>query len=420
MVIHDVVSQHAEEAAFLWTTRDRAATAPHYFLKGLANLDDRLEAHLDGLRIAGDAGWTICRTNLEDVEGGVVFPLAILAFEAGDRQRMLDVLTIGCTSGTTRRALVSALAWLDDATVTPWIRRLLEAKQALHRAIGVAASANRRQDPGVTLETTVDDPDPILRARSLRAVGELKRHDLQNRVRAHLTDQDEGCRFWASWTSTLLGDRAGLKSLVQWLGQPNRFGHAALRLSLRAMNLEEGRSHIRTLAKDPELRNSAVIGTGTLGDPNSVPWLIGHMESPALAQLAGEAFSMITGVDLEEQDLDQPGPPSGQADETDETDGGSPSSSLSVEDSRLPWPKHALVEQWWRTHEGDYQDGMRYLAGQPIATSSARQVLTTGNQRQRAAAAIELALREPDEIVFEVRARGDYQQRQLPTALPRS
>jgi hypothetical protein len=40
-------------------------------------------------------------------------------------------------------------------------------------------------------------------------------------------------------------------------------------------------------------------------------------------------------------------------------------------------------------------------------------VLTVGNQRQRAAAAIELALREPDEILFEVRARGADQRRQL-------
>jgi uncharacterized protein (TIGR02270 family) len=151
-----------------------------------------------------------------------------------------------------------------------------------------------------------------------------------------------------------------------------------------------------------------VIGAGALGDPSSVPWLIGNMKSPDLSRLAGEAFSMITGVDLEAQDLDQDGPASGEEPEE-------PSSVNPLgldEDGHLSWPKHALVEQWWRIHHGDFQDGMRYLAGQPLTTRAARQVLTVGNQRQRAAAAIELALREPDEILFEVRARG-ADQRQL-------
>lgn len=55
-IIIDIVSQHAEEAAFLWLLRDRAVYAPHYSLADLSELDDRVEAHLDGLRIAGDAG----------------------------------------------------------------------------------------------------------------------------------------------------------------------------------------------------------------------------------------------------------------------------------------------------------------------------------------------------------------------------
>ena len=55
-VISSIVSQHAEEAAFLWLLRSHALRAPHYALKDLAKLDGRVEAHLDGLpqdRIAG-------------------------------------------------------------------------------------------------------------------------------------------------------------------------------------------------------------------------------------------------------------------------------------------------------------------------------------------------------------------------------
>ena len=44
-----VLSQHAENASFLWELRNRAVAAPHYSLADLAKLDLRVEANLDGL-----------------------------------------------------------------------------------------------------------------------------------------------------------------------------------------------------------------------------------------------------------------------------------------------------------------------------------------------------------------------------------
>ena len=48
-VIPDIISQHFEEAAFLWLLRSNAIHQPHHTLKDLAKLDDQVEAHLDGL-----------------------------------------------------------------------------------------------------------------------------------------------------------------------------------------------------------------------------------------------------------------------------------------------------------------------------------------------------------------------------------
>jgi uncharacterized protein (TIGR02270 family) len=80
-IIETIVSQHAEEAAFLWLQRDGAVHEPHYSLKDLAKLDDRVEAHLDGLRIAGEGGWSLCRKNLEIKEPGEVFAAGVLALK---------------------------------------------------------------------------------------------------------------------------------------------------------------------------------------------------------------------------------------------------------------------------------------------------------------------------------------------------
>jgi uncharacterized protein (TIGR02270 family) len=407
-IVPKLVAEHAEEAAFLWAVRRAAVDDPAYSLRSLTRVDDRLEAHVDGLRIAGPAGWQIARTHVESGEAAELFPLAVLAFDSGDRERMRDALAVGCASAANRDAVVSALGWLHHDRVATWISRLLAAQAPVHRTIGVAACAIRRDDPGAALDRAVDDADLALRRRSLRAVGELKRRDLMNRVREHLSDDDDGCRFWASWTLALHRDPAGVRHLTQWIGHGPPYERRALELSVRAMAPEEGREWIRVLAKDAELARSALIGAGALGDPTSIPWIIRNMRVPALARVAGEALSTITGIDLEENDL-------AADDRAADGDGGGDSADGEPhdEDQHLPAPDVARVEAWWQTHHSEFAIGVRHLAGVPITTASARAVLESGTQRQRAAAALELALRDQDRPLFEVRARAHLQARRL-------
>jgi uncharacterized protein (TIGR02270 family) len=162
------------------------------------------------------------------------------------------------------------------------------------------------------------------------------------------------------------------------------------------------------MAKDPALRRSAVVATGILGDPTSVPWIIGQMRSPEMSRLAGEAFATITGVDLEFHNLEQ-----GSRPDAPEEEVAADTSIDSEYDSHLPWPEPELVECWWEAHAAGFAPGVRYLAGRPIAAESARHVLVSGRQRQRAAAAIELALLEPEAQLFEIRSRGRAQKLRL-------
>ncbi|MGK4003679.1 hypothetical protein WMF31_13695 [Sorangium sp. So ce1036] len=53
----EIFEQHALEAAFLWSYRDAAVLDPLYDLESLGELDERLEAYVDGLQLVGDAGW---------------------------------------------------------------------------------------------------------------------------------------------------------------------------------------------------------------------------------------------------------------------------------------------------------------------------------------------------------------------------
>lgn len=84
-VLPEIVRQHAEMAAFLWTVYDHHLLHPDenpdMDEERLARLVERLEAHLDGLRMAGEEGRRIARERLAEYpEAGELFVLRMLEY----------------------------------------------------------------------------------------------------------------------------------------------------------------------------------------------------------------------------------------------------------------------------------------------------------------------------------------------------
>ena len=132
------------------------------------------------------------------------------------------------------------------------------------------------------------------------------------------------------------------------------------------------------------------------------------IESPALARTAGEAFVMITGADLEEEQLCQDTPP--EIDDLEDVD----VETESADDERvLPWPSPSKVAMWWRRNGDRFAADTRHLAGLALGRETASQVLAIGTQTHRAAAAVEIVLRDDDGVLFEVRAPSALQRRLL-------
>src|SRR5262249_46995307 len=150
-----------------------------------------------------------------------------------------------------------------------------------------------------------------------------------------------------------------------------------------------------------------------IGDPIYIPWLIERMGEPATTRLAGEAFSMITGVDLPYRDLDVPPPADFQSGPNDDP---KDENVALDEDDRLPWPDPAKVGEWWMKNKARFSVGTAYFLGQPKASADWLGALSDAFQRQRRAAALELAIRQPDKAMFEVRARGRLQRQLLARA----
>ncbi len=140
-----------------------------------------------------------------------------------------------------------------------------------------------------------------------------------------------------------------------------------------------------------------------LAAAESVPWLIEQMKIPELARVAGEALTMITGLELDSAPFEGQWPEGFEAGPTEDPE----DENVEMDpDENLPWPDREKIAEWWRKNQDRFENGTRYLVGRPMTVEWLNDVLRNGYQRQRAAAALELAIRQPGTPLFEVRAPG--------------
>ena len=418
--LQTVLHQHAEETAFLWWQRRHLVHAPHLTLRLLARHDERLDAHIDGLRVAGDEGWAECEAQLDDSEAGTVFAAAVSAIEQRHAARIERLLTLAETKPALEPGLVAAFGYVSPQFPASEVKALLISPSSFRQRIGIACCAMYRIDPGSALDTAVNAPDVKLRARGLRAIGELGRRDLLGECERQLEtdaskqeeedDEADSCRFWSAWSAALLGNRSrALNVLSGFATRTHPFRRSALELALKAMSLPDAHHLLRALAQDPANIRWLVMGVGIVGDPHYLSWLIKQMENPALARLAGEAFCLMTGIDLARQNLEGKPPQPGedrQEDLTDENVG-------MDEDDHLPWPDTTKMHAWWNSSQNRFQAGTRYFMGQVSSIEHCRQVLRNASQRQRASSALTLAMLQPGVPLFATDAPVPWQQRWL-------
>jgi uncharacterized protein (TIGR02270 family) len=406
-----ICEEHAREAAFLWLLRDHAVRDVAYDLAALSELDDRLEAHLDGLRLAGDAGWEACRDLFAQAEGGEVFGAAVVAVERWDLRGFARVLDVGGGAPDLARGLASALGWIPRDRVERLLPGLLSPRSSpALRWLGVTACAVHRHDPGPGLGYAIVAKDARVRARALRAAGELGRRDLVPEIRSALGDEDDGCRFWAAWSAALFGEDAAARSLWDFAQRPGPFAERAATMAMRRMDPGVAYTWLYSLAGAAGDPRVPLAAAAALGDPTLVPWLIESMRVPEAARLAGGALTMITGADLEAEKLSARPPQGFDAGPTDDP----ADEDVSMDpDESLPWPDAARLTAWWGRRGGEFKRGTRYLLGQAMTPEWLEQVLRRGSQPARAAAALELSLRQPGRALFEVRAPGYWQRRGL-------
>lgn len=411
-VIPHIIDQHVEEAAFLWQLRNSAVDAPHYDLKDLIKLDNRLAAHLDGLAIAGEYGVRVCETTLENPGTGEVFVSAIRAIELKNNQWLDRLCALVNTEPKLRVGLLAAFSWLSASNLQGTVARLLASNDSLNQLIGIEACVMHCVDPKSFLYQLLNQPaNSSLHARALRAAGELGRVDLLTTCERYLNDEEESCRFWAAWSAVLLGNRKhAFNALYTFTQTNNPFQKQSLKLILKILPVPDAHALLKILAQDPANLRLVIQGVGIVGDPYYIPWLIKQMDNPEVARLAGESFSFITGLDLAYLDLEK----DALEGTTSEPNDNPEDSNVSVDvDEDLAWPDGAKIQDWWNSNKHEFSNGQRYFMATQISCGQCLRILREGYQRQRQAAALYLSILNPGTQIFPTSAPGWRQQRWL-------
>lgn len=412
----DVVERHADEAAFFWEQRERAARSPIFDLPALQSIDDRLDANLEGLLVAGHDGLRVALGALDratrSTEGpdGELFAASYVAVELTDNLALARLLAFAQRAQRHERAFVAALAWLPAASARRVLGDLLAAEcpPALHR-FGIAAHGARREDPGPALARALAADDAPLRASACRAAGRLGRRDLLPQLRDMATSPYEPVRAWAAWAAVLLGDSASRKVLWAAAAEPGdgswegASGHegasspedtgttlhdeaasrAACDLAVRASDPTEAAEMLVALSASERSLPAALAGAAARGDPSCLSWVLDVMErSPTFARRAAWVYATITGA--------RPEPPLFVRVPSEVPSNAGLAEHLQDPHRDLPSPVAEALREHWSAARLLFRDGERYLGGKPLDAAWLRRCLREGPQPWRASAAVEL------------------------------
>ena len=121
---------------------------------------------------------------------------------------------------------------------------------------------------------------------------------------------------------------------------------------LRVMDVPSSTKWLSDFTQSPEVLRHAVLGAGIIGDPMYIPWLINLMTVPEVSRVAGEAFSMITGVDLAYDDMEGEWPEGFEAGPTENPE----DEDVAMDsDEDLPWPEPSLIQAWWEKNKNNFR-----------------------------------------------------------------
>lgn len=299
----DVIRQHVELVAFLWGQRDRLLDADPPEIDAAEGIRERLEIHLDALRIASRAAWPFVIDQWASFqEKGELFAYAWLAIELEDAMRLDEAIAVLRSEEQAAKGFVGALEHHRPERIAPWVRQWTSHPDSIRRRLAAHAFELHGISPGETLLQFLNDSDAETRCIALRLTAKFRQSKYIKPVVVMLDNDDASVRFWAAAALAELGlteiAQPHLKAAAM-SDEPHAL--VAMRTLIRTGKKSEILPWLGSLMRSGNVM--AVRAVGMLEDKRSLHWLIQRMREPPLAVAAGAAFLELFPGASREDDL---------------------------------------------------------------------------------------------------------------------
>lgn len=404
--IPTLIKQHAEDASAKWWRRNQYLQEPRTRFDDLAEFDQTINAHLDGLREAGEAGVAQASASFEksiklrtpDVSADCFVVLA-LAFLSEDPHLIQSAIEKVADKPGFINALNGAFAWFDN----PAVANLVEAK--LNSPDPILRHAALRQchvqslvDDSALNRALLESPQSSLTV-AMPAVANCGRTDLLASVLDILNDAGlpDDIHFGAAQCALMLGERRYSIFALQAISlKETQYAADALKLLCLAMPSYALNEHLQQFENYGTNQSLLIQAFGWSGDPAYVSRLFSLVTDESTGRLAGEAFRQITGFDIEaNQALAEP------------------MDRQSQSKSPYPLPDVNQLSQWWQQNHQHYSTRKRYFLGRPLSVGWANYLLECAEQSHRELAALHRMFLKPGTARFPTHAGTHLQLERL-------
>ena len=310
--IPDLFSNHLEELAFLWGQRRVALHAPNYFLRDFLHLNERMEAHLQGLLAVPVPLADLLLPQLLNAESrdsvfAAACPLLRLANPELTRQVFNCFLQ---AEAATLPGFRDAFCFAPAATYAHELQRILQQGAALHAAYAATALANLHVlDPGSgALKELLLHENPVIATSAWHASVaadsqapsvQQPRPYQQGLARSEPSVRDAVLKSAVcsgqTWLMPTLHQLAatGDLSAIKWLAVTGTTAHGNLIVEQLA------------LLADPQQRCEILVRFGHPGVLEVLrDWVAGG--DALLAAEAGEAFTRVSSHDVRGERIQAP------------------------------------------------------------------------------------------------------------------
>jgi len=305
--IANLISQHVSELAFTWQRRERAWSAPNHRSAHLHEIDSQLDAHLDGLHIAGrealaPAMQRFKRWGTDEEAFAAAAVVGLCATDAADEATRAELDSLLITHPRSVRGAAAALFWISETRALPLLQRWWTSDQpTLWRAAFPACLPNTQVRRPHLIDDALLRSDVSLQARALRAIGEWRITERAERLPAFANGDDPLLREEAIYALRLLGygERLPHCPSPSLLDRPSRRRWlSAFALTAPADDVHAAFELLVAHSREREALWLAIYR----GDA----WALSKLDAALdgkLATLAAFGIEQLTGLDLERDQL---------------------------------------------------------------------------------------------------------------------